>query len=44
MSEPLKYKAETAVASYLGTVAAQNGHVIFKGQNPGEQTPPCIVV
>ena len=44
MSEPLKYKAETAIASYLGTVAAQCGHTIFKGQNPGEQSPPCIVV
>ncbi len=44
MSEPLKYKAELAVASYLSTVAALSAFTKYEGQNPGEQTPPCIVV
>lgn len=44
MSEPLKYKAELAVASYLGTFAALSAFTIYKGQNPGAQAPPCIVV
>lgn len=44
MSEPLKYKAELAIAGYLGTVTALSAFTIYKGQNPGEQAPPCIVV
>lgn len=44
MSEPLKYKAELAVAGYLSTVSALSAFTFYKGQNPGEQAPPCIVV
>lgn len=46
MSEPLKYKAELAVSKFIevGALAALSGWSYYQGQNPGEQTPPCVVV
>ena len=46
MSEPLKYKAELAVSRFIevGALSALNGWSYYRGQNPGAQTPPCVVV
>lgn len=46
MSEPLKYKAEKAVSAWLAadTSSALSGWTHYQGQNPGTQTPPCVVV
>lgn len=41
MSEPLKYKAEKTIAEFI---AADLGWPCHTGQNPGPQSPPCVVV
>ena len=46
MSEPLKYKAEKAISSYLSNAAlsALSGWNHYQGQNPTAVTLPCVLV